>query len=102
MVTLSIGSVDVPLEQVSEGWINQQLGRRRADGSSVCVRVNVQTDDARLILTTPDCSSSIGGARRPNRLEERIFQLWKERGLNRSDFEGGQVVAFLHQLRQMI
>lgn len=101
--TITIGSAQLPLEQVDESWINQQINRRRADGAIVCVQVNIGEDDVRVLLRTPSCGSSGGGGwRPPNAREQRILELWNERGLNSPDFTGGNVVAFLHQVRRLL
>jgi hypothetical protein len=55
-----------------------------------------------MILTTPNCASSGGGGRTPNAQEKRIFDLWDKRSLNKPDFTGGNLIAFLKQLRQII
>lgn len=102
MITISIGPAQATIEQADEGWINQQIDRRRADGAVVCVQVTVDERDARLTLRTPTCSSNGGGGWNPNPREQRIYALWCERGLNQRDFSGGSVVAFLHQLRRLL
>jgi hypothetical protein len=56
-----------------------------------------------MVLSTPTCEShGSSGGRPPNNQERRIFELWKERGLNLQDFSGGNLIAFLHQLRRLL
>lgn len=102
MITIKIGSDEVTLEQADEGWINQQINRRRRESVAVCVQVNIQEPDVRMTLSTPTCSVNGGGGRAPNQRERRIFDLWNERGLNQQDFMSGAVIAFLHQLRRLL
>ena len=73
MIRVRIRDAERELSSVSESWINQQINRRGADGQSVC--------------------------RPPNRYEEQVFNLWKKRGLNQEQFTGGNLIAFLKQLR---
>lgn len=102
MITIKIGPAEATVEQADEGWINQQLNRRRADAAVVCVQVNIQEPDIHMVLSTPGCSSNGAGGRPPNQREKRIFDIWTDRGLDRPDFTGGAVIAFLHQIRRMI
>ncbi len=101
MVTVKIGSFEKDLDDVEENWINQQVNGLRRDGKSVCVLVRIRTDSLNVVLTTPECSVS-GGTRLPNPQEKEIFELWNKRGLNESDFTGGNLVAFIKQLRKIL
>ena len=102
MVSIRIGSEERKLEEADESWINQQINRRRADREVVCVRVTVRTGSLDLILSTPTCASGGGGGRAPNPQEREVFDLWAKLGLNNSDFSGGNLVAFLKQLRRLL
>lgn len=102
MVTVRIGTIEVLLAEASPDWITQQVNRRRADGDSVCAQVSVAVGDVNLRLTTPQCGGGAGVGRPPNGAERRIIELWSERGLNQPDYTGGQLVAFLQQLRRFI
>jgi hypothetical protein len=100
-MTIQIGSSEANFVDVSEGWIAQQLNARRSDGLSPCVRVKVTTPEVNIVLSTPVCPAG-GGGRGPNQREQRIFDLWNERGLNRENIAPGQLVAFLHQLEHLV
>jgi hypothetical protein len=102
MIKIRIGEVERDLGSADESWINQQINRRRADGQSVCVRVSVKEGDLDMILSTPTCGSSGGGGRPPRPSERTIFNLWNQRKLNESDFSGGNLIAFLKQLKQIV
>jgi hypothetical protein len=100
--TIRIGSAEVALNQADEAWIHQQINRRRTDGVAVCVQVRIKDRDVDVVLQTPTCAGGAGGARQPNPREQRVLGLWNERGLNQSTFTGGNVVAFLHQVRRLL
>ena len=102
MITITIGSSSRTIQEADESWINQNVNGRRRDGVAVCVQVRLQDNGADMVLTTPACPSGIGGGRPPNTLEQRIFDLWNKLGLNTPGFSGGNVVAFLHQLKKVI
>lgn len=102
MITIKIGPGEATIEQADEGWINQQINRRRADGAVVCVQVSIQEPDVHMALATPTCAGNGGGGRPPNEREKQIFELWCDRGLDQRDFTGGSVIAFLHQLRRFL
>ena len=102
MIRIKIGEAEGELGSIEESWINQQINRRRADGLSVCVRVVVQEGDLDLILATPTCGASGGGSRLPRPREKMVFDLWNQRGLNDTDFTGGNLIAFLKQLKHLL
>ena len=103
MITIKIGAAEATIEDVDDSWINQQINRRRADGAAVCVQVNINEGAARVALSTPTCAGNgAGGSRPPNPVEKRVLELWRERGLDKSDFTGGAVVAFLHEVRRLV
>jgi hypothetical protein len=101
MITLKIGSDSREIRtksDIDEGWINRQINGRRADGKTVCVQVVIRDTDLHMIFSTPGCGGGLAGGRQPNPSESAIFDLWAKRGLNDSNFTGGNLIAFLHQL----
>ncbi len=102
MIKIKIGEVERDLSSANESWINQQINRRREDGLSVCVKVIIKENDLDMILSTPTCVSSGGGGRPPRPREKTVFDLWNQRGLSEPDFAGGQLIAFLKQLKRIL
>ena len=100
MVKIKIGPNERELEDADESWINREINRLRKGGKPVCVRVRIRTDSLNFTLATPGCGGRRG--RGPEPQEQEIFDLWKKRGLTQPDFTGGQLVAFLKQLRQLL
>ena len=100
MVTVKIGPTEKELTDADENWINQEINQLRKDKQAVCVRVRIQTDSLNLVLATPACTG--GGGRPPRPNEQKLFDLWKKRGLNEPNFTGGNIVAFLKQLRNFL
>ena len=104
MVTLTIGGAQRDLgsrADIDESWINNQVNGRRADGEQVCVRVRVRTGGLDLTLASAGCGGG-GGGRGLTADEQRLVDLWVERGLSRLDFTGGNVVAFLNQFFRLV
>lgn len=99
MTTVAIAGEEKDLGAVTESWINKTINKAKSQGLPICVRVRVQEDDLNLNLSTPGCGGGSGGGRPPNQREQRVFTLWKQQGLNDSDFRGGNLVAFLKQLQ---
>jgi len=88
---------------VTPTWLREQIEDRREDGVSVCVRVNVQSGTLNMELLSSGCSSSgTGGGRPPTPQEQEIFDLWEKRGMKKDDFNIGQLVAFLNQLKSHV
>lgn len=104
MITIRIGDNVRDLEDVrniDESWINQQINRRREDGLSVCVRISIKEGSLNMALSSTGCPSG-GGGRQPNQQEQKVFDLWEKVGMKKADFHGGNLVAFLKQLRGII
>ena len=102
MIRIQIGNDVREIGTIDEGWINQEINQRRNDELTVCVKVTVKVDDIDLALTTPSCNIGGGPGRAPRIREEAILHLWNERGLNDRNFNGGNVIAFLKQLKNML
>lgn len=88
-------------DDAEEGWVTQQITRRRADGHQVCATVGIKTSYVNVGLSTPGCALG-GGGRRPTTDEARIIDLWAQRGLNDSNFSPGNLIAFLRQLARLL
>lgn len=103
MITVQIGEETRTLEDASESWINEQINRRRRDGLPICVIVTLNRADAQVTLRSPGCGGGFGGGggRPPNAKESHIIQLWERRRLNSEEFTGGNLVAFLKQIKRL-
>lgn len=102
MIKVCINGEERKYEGGIEGWINQQISRRRDDNKIVCVVVTVNQEPVNLILRTQGCAADAGGRGRQRQLsqqENNILNLWAHHGLDAVNFTGGDVVAFLKQLR---
>lgn len=92
--TVQIGGETRSATEADEGWITQQVNRRRREGQSVCVVVSIHTSGIDVNRATPACSGGSGGGRMPNIKERDVIDLWKKHGLTSDDFSAGNVVAF--------
>jgi hypothetical protein len=102
MVTVRIGNApERSIDDLDPSWINQQINRRRDDGTPVCVTIDINDGPRRMRLATCDCPRG-PGSRAPNQFESEIFALWEKHGLNDCSFTGGQLVAFLKQLNRVL
>lgn len=103
MNIISINHETRPLDQADANWITRQVNGRREDGSSVCVRISIQSPNINVALATPGCpSGGCGGGRPPNNGERDILDLWERHKLNQSDFPAGQLVAFVGQVLRLL
>ena len=100
MVKVKIVTNEREINDADESWINKEVNRLRENEGSVCVRVRIRTHSLDFTLASPACGGR--GGREPQLHEQEIFNLWKKRGLNQLVFTGGQLVAFLKQLRQLL
>ena len=103
MIKIRIANEERQIETADVQWVSQQVNRRREEGQPVCVRVIIHEGGLDMILASSNCGNSAGsGGRLPNNQEKKIFDLWDRQGLNRVDFAGGNLVAFLQQLKHFL
>lgn len=102
MSVISIGADRRPLEEADPQWISQEIQGRRNDGQDVCVVVRIEADGLNVTLSTPACAKGGGGGRVPTQRERAILDLWRELGLDESNFTPGAVIAFLKRLRNLM
>ena len=95
--TITIGNQTRPLEDAGGDWITSQINGRRKDGQSVCVRVSISMPGANIPFATCTCASAGGGSggRPPNARERELIDLWNRHHLGESQFNAGDVVAFV-------
>jgi hypothetical protein len=97
MVNIRIGPEARALSEATPDWVNQQINARRAAGEDPCVLVTIKEPGIDVALGTPSCGGG-GGGRPANARELPIIQLWRNRHLSDSNFDSGNVVAFLQRL----
>jgi hypothetical protein len=102
MITIRIGDASKDFNSADPQWINQQINLRRQAGENVCVQITIHEGELSMVLATPTCGSGGGGGRPPTNHEAAIFKLWDDRGLKDNNFTGGNVVAFLQQLKKLL
>ena len=100
MNTIRIAESQRDLENATESWITEQIRKRQNDGQSVCVRVTFESTGVDIILSTPECSRTSEGGRKPTEREQEIFDLWDARHLNEEGWTVGNLIAFLKQVRK--
>lgn len=54
-IRIVIGTSEREINNIEPNWINEQLSRRRNEGSPVCVRIIIEVGDINLSLATSDC-----------------------------------------------
>lgn len=105
MVKIKIGgSEERDIKDAEPHWINEQISNRRKDKQPVCVKITFINEGSvkDLILLSKDCQKVGYGTHQMNTQEEKIHGLWKKHRLNESDFSGGNLVAFLKQLSDLL
>lgn len=97
-VIIRVGSESMARENFTMHWLTDQLRRQR----SSCVQVEIEHLDAHVLLSSGGCPAGPGGSRLPNRKEQAILDLWRERGMKESGWAPGNLNAFLQQLRKLL
>jgi len=102
-ITVTVGDLSGSLGQLDENAITNQVNKRRATGTAVCVLVRVSEPGAGvdMVLSSPGCGGG-GGGRAPNAKEAALFALWAKHHLDTNMFSGGDVIAFLKQLQRAL
>jgi hypothetical protein len=99
MIYVQIGDQKRNLDDAIAPWINEQLARRKANGSSTCVQVFVQTSGMNVVFATPDCGGG-GGGGALNPQEQQLAQEWRKHGLSDPNYNVGNLVSFLRHLQR--
>lgn len=99
-IRVKIAGIEKDISEIDPSWVNQQINGRRAAGEVVCVQVTIQKDSVNLMLITADCPHSGGGSKNSwSDHEKEIFDLWVKLHLNEGKFSGGNLLAFLNQIK---
>lgn len=98
MVRVCIGSSERTLNDVTENWVREQIGRRRSANEEICLRVIINTSELNLHLSTPGCGRA-EGRRVPNPLERRIADSWERHRMNEDEFASHAVMSFLAEVQ---
>lgn len=104
MVILTIGDTSRRLSDagIEESWVRLSLRSGAASVASPGVHVRIDAPPISLNLNAGDAP----GRGLPDRPlgpgEAKVLALWEERGLDRPDFRSGQLLAFLHQLYDVL
>jgi hypothetical protein len=100
-VALRIGIEERDRSRVTESWVRDQLGCRRADVQNVCVQLIVYGGDVDMRPSTPGCGApAVAGARRG--VEVKIIEMWREGHLNSAEFSHGNVWSMFRRVRQAV
>jgi len=102
MIRIAIGNEEREFAEADADWINQQIDRRQSDNEPVCVRVTIQCYGLEMTLASAGCGQGGGGGRPLQAHEKEVVQLWEKHRLNAGTFSGGNLVAFLKQLDNLI
>ena len=105
MVILTIGDTSRRLSSsdgVEEGWVTHHLRMDRPDAAPPGVHVRIAGPSVALNLSAGEAARSAVMSRSLRPVEARVIELWRARGLDRPGFRSGQLVAFLHQLRDVL
>lgn len=102
MISVRINGEERQYSQGIEPWINEQINRRRQSNGMILVEVSINMAPLNMLLRTHRAitNNASQSFRSPTSAEQRIFGLWGSMGLNDPDFTGGQIIAFLRQLRR--
>lgn len=105
MIILTIGDKSRRLSSsasVEEVWVRHHL---RTDGPAAAppgVHVRIAGPSVALNLSAGEGARGAGMSRSLHPAEAQVVELWRARGLDRPGFRGGQLVAFLHQLYDVL
>ncbi|MDY7117431.1 hypothetical protein RAN53_13840 [Halomonas sp. SSL-5] len=101
MIKISINNIEKDLDEISEGWIADQINHQRGIGA-VCVKVYVKAPGIDLALASAGCGSGQSGGRKPNRDEMIFIDAWQQFELGSSPMNTGRLIAFLKQISRYV
>ncbi len=99
-IRVKIAGFEKDISEVDPSWVNQQINGRRAAGEAVCVQVTIQKDSVNLMLITADCPHNGNGSKKSlSDYERELLDTWMKLHLNENNFSGGNLLAFLNQIK---
>lgn len=105
MIILTMGEVSRRLADpaaLEESWVTFHMRPDTVDAGRRGVHVRIDAPSIKLNLSAGEPLGGGALERRMTPAESRVMDLWQERGLDRPDFRSGQLVAFLHQLYDVL
>lgn len=106
MLKVKIGTTELvydDLREIEEARILQLIALLRREHQQVCVLVTIEEYPVNLFLPAGACTGVGGGVHRELRPEEqRIVDVWEKHKLNNTNFNDGELIAFLKQLRRLL
>ena len=100
MTTVTVEGVTRTFDGGAVPWIRDSVRARASRGLLTCVEVSIQSGPVRITLSTPACGGR-GGGYEPNSDEQKIVDLWRKRGLSEFDWDVGQLIAFLNEIKHL-
>ena len=103
MIILTIGETSRRLTSssaIDESRVTMLMRSLGADAQPPGVHVRIATPCVGLNLSAGEKCRIPGRSLRT--VESVIVELWQQRGLDRRDFRSGQLVAFLHQVQDVL
>ena len=98
MIRVRIAGEQREGDEIDPSWINQQINRRRAQRLPVCVEVIIESH-FNLSLCSAECQGwPTNRDWQPNSEQQKVIDLWREAGINGSDFQGSDLRHFLNQI----
>ena len=105
MIILTIGDTSRRLSSsagVEESWVTHHLRMDRAEAAPPGVHVRIAGPSIALNLSAGEITRGAATTRSLRPAEAQVVELWRARGLDRPGFRSGQLLAFLHQLHDVL
>jgi hypothetical protein len=102
MKTITIGNSDSrDISPLDTGWLRDRIRELRSRKMAVCVKIRINSPPVDILLKTPGCPSAPSQTRRSRPEEDRLFDLWERKGMNREDFEIDQLISFVREIEHV-
>lgn len=99
MKSISIAGDERSLSSATPGWMRDSARAFTSRGLNLCVRVSISDGTVDLLLSTPGCNDRARGHRELNNEEQKIIDLWVNRGLDQIDVNIDQLIAFVSEIK---
>lgn len=99
-ITITFGTGDRTNDDITGGWIADQIHSRERADEPVCAQVHITGPGLDLRLAAGHCGA--GGSGRPlSPAEREVVDLWIKRHLDGTDFSPGALEGFARQVRRL-
>jgi hypothetical protein len=99
MIKVQLNNTEVELKSLDKRVFFDSIQRCLAENMPIILSVVINHKDINLFLSSKDYPNGNGGYRKPNALEQKVFDAWDLQSLNCSRINPHNLFKFLDEIK---